>query len=86
MERLVTEKGDEYSALLQKYTVERDEILKKIEELKFLKEKGDKWDDEIDNEIYFFEKGFAELEARPSVRVVQDKIDWYTGQIEVGNT
>lgn len=82
---LAQEKADEYNELVKKYQAEEEEILGKLEELRQLKETGDKWDEEIDKEIYFFEKGLAELEERPTVEKVQGKIDWYQGQIEVGN-
>lgn len=78
-------KTSEYHSAAEKYKEELGEILAKLEELELLKEKAGKWSGEIDKEIYFFEKGFAELEERPSVKKVQEKIDWYSGQIEAGN-
>lgn len=79
------EKKNEYDILVKKYVQEKEDILAKIEELGNLKQAGDKWVEEINQEVNFFEKGFAEIEERPRINKVQEKIDFYTGQIEVGN-
>ncbi|MBD3311368.1 MAG: hypothetical protein GF349_02635 [Candidatus Magasanikbacteria bacterium] len=80
-----TEKSEEYFSIVEEYKEREEKILKKLEELRQLKERGDKWDDEIEDLIHFFEKGFAELEEKPTLEKVQAKIDWYEGQINSGN-
>ena len=36
----------------------------------------------ICDEIYYIEKGFAELEERPTKDKAQGRLDWYLGQID----
>ncbi len=79
------DKQEEFSSLVEKYRREEAEILEKIIELKSYKERGEKWDKEIEELVNFFEKGFAGLEERPTVEKVRTKIDWYEGQIQAGN-
>ncbi|MCF6276952.1 MAG: hypothetical protein L3J07_03860 [Candidatus Magasanikbacteria bacterium] len=79
------EKKDEYRKLVEKLESEQEEMTQKIEELRGLKKAGSKWVEEIDVEIDFFKKGFAEIEERPTVEKIQGKIDFYQGQIDAGN-
>ena len=77
----------EFKRILEKYQKEQEKIEEKIEELRMLiPERGDKWDEEMSEEALFFERGLADIEERPTIKKVQEKIDWYRGQIEVGNT
>lgn len=75
------EKKSEYSALVLSYQQERDDILTIIETLQSLATTHEKWSEEIAQDIYYIEKGFAELEERPSKEKAQGRLDWYTGQI-----
>lgn len=79
------EEKETYDALVEQFITERDLILSKLDELAALKQKQEKWDDDIDMFIEHTRKGFAELEERPTVEKVQGKIDFCVGQIESGN-
>ncbi|PIT86851.1 MAG: hypothetical protein COU33_00865 [Candidatus Magasanikbacteria bacterium CG10_big_fil_rev_8_21_14_0_10_43_6] len=75
-----------YAHLVDTFSNERDSILAKCQELEELKKTSTKWAAEISDSIAFFHRGFAELEERPTEEKVQGKIDWYVGQLDVGNT
>jgi len=75
-----------FGALLKKYQEEQQRIQEKIDELRaMIPEEGEKWDPEMDNMVIFFERGLACVDERPTVQKVQEKIDWYRGQMEAGN-
>jgi hypothetical protein len=79
------EKQEEYQELVKSFVEEQQKMQEKLDELAELKKKGKKWVSEIDEEIAFFNKGFAEIEEHPTIEKIQGKIDWYQGQIEAGN-
>jgi len=85
--RLATgEQKQVYDGLLAQYKQEQAQIEGKIEELKkCVSEPGEKWDAELAGAVLFFERGLAEIEARPTVQKVQEKIDFYQGQKSTGN-
>ena len=76
------EKKEEYAQCVAKYTQELASMQEKLNELALLKEKNEEFAEEIDGQIDFFEKGFAEMEERPTKEKVQGKLEWYKGQIE----
>ena len=77
---------DAYTNYVEKYKVEQKEIEKKLDELhSLIPEEGEKWDEEIAQEISFFQRGIADIEERPTVEKIQGKIDWYRGQMDLGN-
>ncbi|MBH41803.1 MAG: hypothetical protein CL685_03750 [Candidatus Magasanikbacteria bacterium] len=76
------EKKEEYAQCIAKYTQELAGMKENLNELALLKEKNDAFAEEIDGQIDFFEKGFAEIEERPTKEKVQGKLEWYKGQIE----
>jgi len=87
LDRLASgEQKEAYERLLTEYRQEQGKIEAKVLELKnLIPEPGEKWDAELAEAVLFFERGFAEIEARPTVEKVQEKIDSYQGQKSTGN-
>lgn len=79
------EKKQLYEDICIGFIERKNEMLEMLEELERLKDTGNKWDEEIDDEIQYFLRGFALLEERPTPEKIQGKIDFYKGQIEAGN-
>lgn len=75
------ERHGAYMQLVHTYTKERDDMVALLEELTYLKQKDTKWQDEIDETIQFFRRGFAELEVSPTKEDIRGKIEWYTGHM-----
>ncbi len=74
------EKSDEYNSIVTKCQGELIIIIEKIKDLEELKKTKEKWKEEIDKEIRYFEKGIAQIELDPTVTAIQEKIDFFTSQ------
>lgn len=68
-----------YAALLKKWEKRRDEILAKIDELEALKNKDEKWHDEIVEKVKRFREGFSVTEADPELEEVEKEIEYWRG-------
>lgn len=81
----LSEKKGTYDQLVAQYKTEQEHLSGLLGQLTQIKEETEKWDQEIDEAVLFFEKGFADIEARPTQERIQGKIDWFRGQIDSGN-
>ena len=76
------DKKTEYDALVVSYQDERDAVLAILGQLQNIATSHEKWSEEVLQDIYYIEKGFAELEERPTKDKAQGRLDWYLGQID----
>ena len=75
---VANERKEEFEVLVFKYQQELEKIEKKISELEDLGKMADKWQVEIKEEVKFFQRSLAEMEARPTVEAIQEKIEQYS--------
>ena len=68
-----------YGALVKKWEKIRDEIAGKIDELESLKNKDEKWHDEILDKAHTFREGFLVTEPDVSREEVEKEIEYWKG-------
>jgi hypothetical protein len=68
-----------YAALVKKWTERRDAIAAKIDELEVLKNKDEKWHDEIVEKVKRFRDGFSVTEPDPELEEVEKEIEYWKG-------
>lgn len=68
-----------YADLVNKWTEHRDVILAKVEELESLKNKDEKWHDEIVEKVKRFKDGFSVTEPDPDLEEVEKEIEYWKG-------
>jgi len=68
-----------YAALVKKWTECRDKILARIDELETLKDKDEKWHDEIVEKVKRFREGFSVAEPDPELEEVEKEIEYWKG-------
>ncbi len=68
-----------YAALLKKWEKTRDAIAAKIDELDALKNKDEKWHDDIVEKVSRFREGFLVTEPDPTLEEVEKEIEYWKG-------
>lgn len=68
-----------YAALVKKWEKTRDAIAAKIDELEAMKNKDEKWRDEIAGKVATFREGFLVTEPDVSLEEVEKEIEYWKG-------
>ncbi len=68
-----------YAALAKRWTDARDAILAKVAELEAMKDKDEKWRDEIMEKVKRFRDGFSVTEPDPELEEVEKEIEYWKG-------
>ncbi|KKW42743.1 MAG: hypothetical protein UY92_C0004G0079 [Candidatus Magasanikbacteria bacterium GW2011_GWA2_56_11] len=76
------EKQAEYEERVKIYQAEETAIQELIAQLRGLCDESGKWSAEIADEALALERGFAELEERPTLRRAQEKIEYYRSHLQ----
>lgn len=76
---ILTEKQEEYQALLEQYRNEERQITERLAELKKIAERAPQFADEIAEKVKTFEEGFGFLDHPVNIADVQSEIDYYLG-------
>lgn len=78
-------KSDEYQKLFKKWSGEQKKLGTKIEELKKMAAKNQKWQAEIFDRIKTMEEGWSAVERDITMEEIEKTVDFYRGAIENPN-